>query len=131
MVRLVLLRLLESYFRHRWLYLLPVALMTGLGILYVVKSPPVYYASGTLYVQGQTLLTSLTSGGSGGGWWSSPSQATVNEIRELLQTDAFVRSAIHETDLEVEMSKGPLVVQETIQEFRQSISFQVLGDNLV
>ena len=131
MVRLILLRLLESYFRHRFLYLLPIVLMLMIGAAYVVLTPPKYFTSGTLYVQNQTLLTSLTSKDGSGFSWTTPAQATVNDLHELLQTDAFVRFALQATPLEAKMSGGPQQVSDTIQEFRTSVDFQVLGDNLV
>jgi capsular polysaccharide biosynthesis protein len=131
MVRLISLRLLESYFKHRFLYLLPIVLMFAIGTGYVVYTPPKYVTSGTLYVQNKTLLTSLTSKDGSGFSWVTPAQATVNDLRELLQTDAFVRFAIQSTPLEAKMSGGPQEVSDTITEFRGSVDFQVLGDNLV
>ena len=131
MVRLISLRLLESYFRHRFLYLLPIVLMLAIGTGYVVRTPPKYFTSGTLYVQSQTLLTSLTSNYGNGFSWVTPAQATVNDLRELLQTNAFVRFAIQSTPLEAKMSGGQQEVNDTIDEFRSSVDFQVLGDNLV
>lgn len=130
MVRLVLLRLLESYFRHRWLYLLPVVLMATLFGVYVYYAPPIYTASGSLYVQKQTLLTTLVPLGETR-TWRTPAQLTEAEINELVKTDAFVRSVIRQTPLERAMSRGPIVQQETIQYFRESIWTQSLGDNLV
>lgn len=51
MVRLVLLRVLESYFRHRWLYLLPTVLMIGVGGMSFMNHTDEYIASSTFYVQ--------------------------------------------------------------------------------
>jgi uncharacterized protein involved in exopolysaccharide biosynthesis len=131
MVRLVLLRLFEAYFRHQWLYALPTALLSILGVLYIIYRSPVYAATGTMYVQKQSLLTSLTSGDGNGSWWITPSQATINEIKELLGTDAFVRSAIQKTDLESEMSGGQQKVRDTIDTFRRSVDLTAIGENLV
>jgi uncharacterized protein involved in exopolysaccharide biosynthesis len=131
MVRLVLLRLLESYFRHRWLYLLPFVLMSALGAFYVTQLPPVYIVRGTLYVQQQTLLNSLTSLQNNGYSWRTPAQATVSELGELMQTEAFVRAVIAKTPLEAGMSGGPKQVQRTIDRYRESVWLAALGDNLV
>lgn len=130
MVRLVLLRLLESYFRHRWLYLLPLALMAGLAAYFTATAKPKYLAEGVLYVQNQSLLASLTAvSDNSGSWWVTPAQATTNELGELLQTDSFVRAVIQQTDLEPQMDQGDAAVGELIDQVRQSIWAYPLGDN--
>ncbi|MEZ4867887.1 MAG: hypothetical protein R3C14_41555 [Caldilineaceae bacterium] len=131
MVRLIILRLLESYFRHRWLYLLPCVLMAIAGSYYISLQPPTYRARGTLYVQNQTLLSTLSTLPSSGYSWVTPAQATVNELYQLLNSDAFLRAIIERTDLEVQMNQGPVAVGQTIAEAKQALWFQSLGNNMV
>lgn len=131
MVRLVILRLTESYFRNRGLYQLPLVLMIVLAGVYVLRAPRVYISSGTVYVQTDSLLSSLTNMGGAGFSWTTPAQATVNKIYELIGTDAFVRSAIHRTDLEARITADPLLIDEVIWEFREAVSLTVIGENLV
>ncbi|MBX0328821.1 lipopolysaccharide biosynthesis protein [Oscillochloris sp. ZM17-4] len=131
MVRIVLLRLLESYFRHRWLYVLPIVIAVGAGAVFVSSTPPEYSASGRLYVSQQNLLADLTSSNTGGSWWVSAAQSTVTEINELLGTQAFIRTVIQKTDLEQGMSGGPDAVDETISYARSILSLQAAGDKLV
>jgi uncharacterized protein involved in exopolysaccharide biosynthesis len=131
MLRLVILRLLESYFRHRWLYLLPIVLMTAAAIAYYLLLKPVFIARGVFYVQQESLLTSITSLRDVGYTWETPAQTTSGEFSELLQTDAFVRSVIERTDLEAEMPKGTEVVQQTIEEVRESVWLSTLGNNQI
>lgn len=131
MLRLVLLRLCESYFRHRWLYLVPIVLMGALAAVFIALSPKVYIARGILYVQNDSLLSRLAPIGNDGFSWVTPSQLTANEINELLRTEAFVRFAIGKTDLEKHMSEGPEAVQQTIRLFRESIWLGTAGDKLV
>jgi uncharacterized protein involved in exopolysaccharide biosynthesis len=131
MLRLVILRLLESYFRHRWLYLLPIVLMTAAAIAYYLLLKPVFIARGVFYVQQESLLTSITSLRDVGYTWETPAQTTSGEFSELLQTDAFVRSVIERTDLEAEMAKGTEVVQQTIEEVRESVWLSTLGNNQI
>jgi capsular polysaccharide biosynthesis protein len=131
MVRIVLLRLLESYFRHRWLYVLPVVIAVVAGGVYVLSMPPEYSASGQIYVSQENLLANLTSTNSGGSWWTSAAQSTVSEIDELLGTQAFVRTVIQKTDLEPRMAQGPDSVNETISYVRDLLSTQAVGDKLV
>lgn len=131
MIRLVLLRLLESYFRHRWLNLVPMLLMGALAVVFTLRAPQTYVSGGVLFVQNDTLLSSLVPIGNSGWSWSTPAQITANELRELLWTEAFVRFAIQRTDLETQMQEGPEAVQGTIAEFRQSVTINVVGEKLV
>lgn len=131
MVRIVLLRLLESYFRHRWLSLLPILIATLSGLMFVLSMSPQYQASGRLYVSQENLLADLTSSGTGGSLWTTAADTTVSELNELISTQAFIRTVIQKTDLELEMSSGPDAVNETIAYAREVLIFQAVGDNLV
>ena len=132
MVRLVLLRFLESYFRHRWLNLLPVVIMLGVAGASFATATPVYIARGGLYVKKESFLASLTSIRENGFSWVTPAQATVDEIKELQQTDAFVRAVVALTDLEAELSQSTSTgVVRIIGEVRTSVWVQPLGSNLI
>ncbi|WP_448337107.1 lipopolysaccharide biosynthesis protein [Chloroflexus aurantiacus] len=131
MVRLIILRLLESFFRRPLLSLAPFVLALLIGVGYILFSPPEYLSSGKIYVEKESLLASLTSSDSDVSWWVTPAQATSNEIYELLATNTFVRSAIQQTKLEPLMAGGPDVVWETFTFFRDTISVNTLGDKLV
>lgn len=130
MVRLVVLRILESYFRHRWLYLLPIVFMSILGAVFVLLTKPTYTAKGVLYVETQSYLASLTDvRDSGASWWTTPAQAVNEEISELLQTDAFVRAIIQRTSLEERMDEGSSTVEIIIEETRENVWPTPLGNN--
>ncbi len=130
MLRLVVLRLLESYFRHRWLYLLPIVSMIGLAAYFVMNSEQKYFATGVLYVQNESYLSSLTNvRDSDAAWFLSAAEVTSSELNELLQTDAFVRAIIQETDLEKEMIGGESVVDDLIEQTRTSVWAFPSGDN--
>jgi capsular polysaccharide biosynthesis protein len=132
MLNLVLLRMLETYFRRRWLYLLPIVAMVIAAVVYMLLIQPKYVAKGVLYVQNQSFLASLTSVRvNNPSWWITPAQLSVNEINELLQTDAFVRAIIEKTDLEAYMGQGTGAVESLIKKTRKSISASPLGDNQV
>ena len=127
MLRLIILRILESYFRHRWLYLLPIVLMIGLGIAFM---KPTYTSKGVLYVETQSYLASLTAvRDSQGVFWLTPGQAVSQEFNELLKTDAFVRAIIQQTDLEEVMDKGTVEVNNIIVETRKNVWAAPLGGN--
>ena len=131
MVRIVLLRLLESYFRHRWLYLLPLVIAVGAGAAFVATAPPKYVATGRLYVEKDSLLASLTSTSNSGAWWLTASQVTTSELNELIASRAFTRSVIEKTDLEQNMSAGQDAIDQTFSYYREAISYQTRGDKLV
>jgi len=132
-IRLIILRLLESYFRHRWLYLLPIALMGVAMAGYIALVPAPYTAEGTLYVQQETLLSSLTSVRSNGfGFrYVTPSEETVGELYQLMNSDGFLRAIVQQTDLESRMNEGPKAIEETLTEARDAVWFRSLGNNLV
>lgn len=131
MVRIVILRLMESYFRHRWLNLLPILITTLVGVVFVVTATPQYVAKGQIFVQNDTLLAALTSSNNSSSWWVSAAQVTTSEIYELMGTKAFVRSIIQKTDLEKNMSAGPEAVDITITYVRDAVSISPLSDKLV
>jgi capsular polysaccharide biosynthesis protein len=131
MARLIILRLLDSYFRHRWLNLLPIVLMIGLASASFTLAEPEYVSRGRLYVQKAALLPSLTQLPSEGYTWRTPTQVALSELQELVQTEAFVRSVIQKTDLEANMSGGSTAVQRTIEYFRLALSLQQVGDSVI
>jgi len=126
----IILRFLETYFRHRWLYLLPMVVLAGVGAVYVLSAAPTYLAGASILVQKETLLTSLTAASESGFAWVTPAEATTQEIQELLLTDAFVRAAIQETDLEARMA-DPQSARETLTRVRESLGVQPAGDHLL
>lgn len=131
MLRLAVLRILESYFRHRWLYLVPFVFLTILGGIYIVIKSPEYQASGVIFVQNETLLSSLSGVAPDGFAWVTASNASASELNELLQTDSFVRAVISQTDLEDEMDQGREVVKKTIELVRKSVTVRSIGSNQV
>lgn len=131
MVRLVLLRLLESYFRHRWLYLLPIVAMSMAALFYIATIPATYVVNGTLYIQNDNLLSSLTDIRSDGFSYVTPAQATTSELYQLLNAKAFLRAIIQKTDLEVKMAQDEETAAQTIDEAKDAIWLQELGNNLV
>ncbi len=132
MIRTVILRLLESYFRHRWLYLLPIVIMSVVAVVFFVTSTPKYVAKGVLYVQQESYLSTLTAvRNNDSTWWVSPAQATTNDLNELMQTNAFIRAIVNQTDLESQMSMGDQAIAEAIGETRSNVRIYSLGDNQV
>lgn len=131
MVRIILLRFLESYFRHPLLSLLPLVIALAAGSYFVSTAPPEYEATGRLYVDKESLLASLTSTSNDGNWWVSAAQLTTNELSELAVSRAFTRSVIQKTTLEKNMAAGEKAIDETFTYYRKAIQFTARGDKLV
>ena len=128
MVRLVLLRILESYFRHRWLYLLPIVAMSAAAMIYIAIMPAKYVVNGTLYIQADNLLSSLTDIRSDGYSYVTPAQATTGELYQLLNAKAFLRAIIQKTDMEAKMAEDEETAARTIDEAKNAIWLQELGN---
>ena len=129
MVRLVLLRVLESYFRHRWLYLVPILILTAIGVAVAVLAEEQYVSSGVMYVQEDSFLADVTGVRREGFDWLSPATRTTLEINDLLQTDTFVRGVIAQTSLESRMSGSRSLVLQTVYDVRQSLRATEQGEN--
>lgn len=131
MIKLIALRLLENFFRHRWLYMLPPVLLLAAGITVALVVPQDYEAAGTMMIEKESLLATLTSSGTAATMWRTPASITVDELKELLATDAFVRATVAKTGLEAKMSGDPQQVKQVFDEFRKSLMIFPLGDKLM
>lgn len=129
MFRLILIRLLESYFRHRWLYFLPIVLMVGVAAAYILLQTPLYLTGGILHVQTDNLINTLTLGSNSNFSWTTPAEQKTREIGDLLNTDAFVRAIVSQTDLESEMSGGPNAIAKVLDDVRNAVWVTPAGDN--
>ena len=129
MVRLVLLRLLESYFRHRWLYLVPIVILTAIGVATTLLARESYISSGVMYVQEDSFLSGVTGVRSEGFDWLSPATRTTLEINDLLQTDTFIRGIIAQTSLEARMGGSRGLVLQTMSDVRTALWAQEQGEN--
>ena len=129
MVRLVLLRLLESYFRHRWLYLVPVVILTAVGVATALLAKDEYISSGVMYVQEESFLAGVTGVRTEGFDWLSPATRTTRELSDLIQTDTFIRGVIAQTSLESRMSGSTGDVAQTLADVRTAVWAAEQGDN--
>lgn len=131
MSKTVILRLLDTYFRHRWLYLIPIGLMLIAGAIYIYNQQQLYMTSGVIFTEKSSLLSSLTAVDQQVFSWKTPAQDAAGQVSDLIRTDAFIRAVIGETDLEAEMSKGGTAAQDLIAKIRKDIFVSVAGNNQV
>ena len=100
MLRHLLLRVAESYFRHPFLNLTPLFMFTMLGIAYLILQPETYIANSNLAVNSGTITEASLGLRPDGSPWKTPAEFTVSEIDELLESDSMIRSIIYQTDIE-------------------------------
>lgn len=132
MVRLFFLRVFESFFRHRWLNLLPLGLMTIAAVLFFLFSPPPYISRGAIYVQGQSLIEKLDPTVAQDGWnYNSPAQMAVTDMQNLMETESFAVAILSQTNLRDQIAADPTVIPEMVIALRQAVTLTVAGENLV
>ncbi len=131
MYRTITLRILESFYRHRWLNLLPLIIMIVALGGYLATKKADYVSQGVVYINTPSLVKALdiNSNTTNANLWSSPAQLTSDEINELMKTDAFVRAIIQKTDLEEAMTEGPVAVNQLFVSVREKMSIMILGNN--
>ncbi len=125
-----MLRLLETFFRHRWSYLMTAALPIVAGVLFFLFVPAGYQVRGTIYVQGESLLTTLSSERQVQ-QFTTPSQATLSEVTSLLNTESFVEAVLQNTNLRDRLSAGPRERDRLLEEYRQAMLVTAEGSNIV
>ena len=128
MFRLIILRVLENFFRRPLLYILPFLLLTAAGIAYIYLQDPTYIAHGGMAVQ-ETNTTQDTLGIAGTEYiWQTPSEVTVDQLDELFESNSIVRSILSQTDLEQELADPETDIDELYEQIRDDVWVQPLGD---
>ena len=127
--RLFISRMLETFFRRWWLFLLPVVLLGAVGVYSALGSGTTYRSIGVILVNRNTLLSELSainssSDGFGG---DTPATYTSRQMNTLLQTDGFLDTVIDKAGLNEAVDTGAL----TRQGIRRSVGAQAAGDELV
>ncbi len=120
-------RLLETFFRRWWLYLLPLVLFVAMGVLQVSHSSTGYQSVGVVDVSSGTLLSQLTSIRGDTYGYQTPAVSTAKTLSSLLATDNFVETVASQAGVSTALKSGEL----TALGLRQSISASANGDNLL
>lgn len=111
MSRSFALRLLETFFRRWLLCILPLLLLTALGVLSVASSKGKYVASSIMYVESETLLTRLTGAGTNtNNVYQTPAQSANDRLRSLLGTDGFIKTVADKAKLNDAVASGVLTL---------------------
>jgi len=120
-------RLLETFFRRWWLYLLPVALLVAGGIALSLRSGSGYQAVGVVDVSKGTLLSELTSIRGEQFGYDTPATSTARTLNSLLRTDNFIEAVAKRAGVTTALKTGEL----TSLQIRDSIAVSADGDNLL
>ena len=118
---------LEAFFRRWWLYLLPLALFTAVGVVTSLHSPSGYQSVGVIDVSKDTLLSQLTNVGGDTFGYEKPSASTARTINSLLGTDQFMASVATRAGVTGALNSGQL----TRLGMRQALAVLTDGDTLV
>jgi uncharacterized protein involved in exopolysaccharide biosynthesis len=124
--RSLLMRLLESFFRRWWLYLVPVLLLAVVGAATVAGAKGSFKSIGTFNVESSTVLSTL-SGNTQNFGFDTPAVATTKRINSMLQTDSFVKDIATKANLDGALTSG----QITLGQIRSSLGTAANGANLV
>lgn len=128
MSRYALLRVTDSFFRHRFLYLLPLVLLTGVGVFVAGTTANTYQSRAALYVESQTLLANLTQArGIGGATYQSPSSLMSEQMTLLLRTDSFTQKVLRGAGVGELFDERPT----TLQAIEATVVASSEGNNLV
>ena len=121
-------RLLETFFRRWYLYVIPVVLVTAFGVATVLGRSASYRSSGVILVNRDSLLNQLTAArGQNTFGVDSPATFTSREFNTLLGTEAFIQSIIKGAGLTTAVKSGAL----TEVSVRRSLWAFAQGDELV
>ena len=124
----LVLRLLDTFFRRKWLYVLLIAVVGAAGFWSVASSEDSYRSIGTMKVEPDTRVAQLTGSESDPGFgFESPADATAQSIISLLGTGSFVDTVIVKSGLESAVQAG----LTTPDELRSSIGVFPDGTRLV
>ncbi len=130
-MRRAIYRFIETYFRHRFLHLIPVPIMVVVFVFSMVSTKTTYNSSGVMWIERQTLLQTFSAIMQDNRSFATPAETTVSEFAELMNTDAFVRAIIKGTSLEPEMAKGNAAQAAMYANVRKWVWTMTLGDNII
>jgi len=120
-------KLLEAFFRHKWLLVLPPILIPGIATpIAVASTPPVYDAAVNVWVERPRFLGPQD----GANQWLTPSQIESNRLVELLRTRAFSAEIAKRTSLAalVGSSAGETRIEDVLT---RGVSIGRAGDHVL
>ncbi|HEY8648531.1 MAG TPA: Wzz/FepE/Etk N-terminal domain-containing protein [Candidatus Limnocylindria bacterium] len=120
-------RLLEAFFRHKILILIPVLAIPLVATAMVLATPPQYEASAGVWVERATYLTYSSDDL---GRYLTPAQNQRNRLVELMQTRSFLAAVASKTSLR-SLLNAPNGDDSLAQTFARDFDVAVAGDHLL
>jgi len=120
-------RMAESFFRRWPLYLLPLLLFVGLGVLQAKNVDTEYRSVSTVAVSSSTFLSDLTSVRTPDVGYETPATKTARNINEQMTTAAFAKQVAAKAGLTTMLANGTI----TLDYVRSHVSVGASGDTLM
>jgi uncharacterized protein involved in exopolysaccharide biosynthesis len=125
--KLFLSRLLETFFRRKWLYLLPLVPFVAFGVATVLGTPTTYRSTGVVQIPRNTLLNELSDRGGENFGPDTPAAFTTRGLSGVLLTDKFIERLIANAGLTSAVQEGTI----SPDDIRSSISATAGADEFV
>jgi hypothetical protein len=122
-----IIRLLDSFMRRWWLYLVPVLLLGAFGAKTVSSTKDTFVSGGTVSVSSATLVEKLSQSNNTPNYgYDTPAGATTKQLAAQLQTDQFLNVIIARAGLTDEIKSGAM----TLRQVRSAIGVAATSTNL-
>lgn len=120
-------KLTDNAFRRAGWYLLPVVLLTAVGVLQASRTLELYRSTGVLSAARNPLVPDQEISGATALVWESPAESTSRILNERLRTDTFI------DDLANRAGLGEAVRSETLDRdvIRKSLQSSASGTSLI
>ena len=114
----VVLRLIDKFFSHLWLYLVPIILVGAVGVWVATSGEDSYQSWATMKVERDAAVAEVTDSAQDPGFgWETPA-ATAESMNALLRTQTFVDDVATSAGLDEMVDAGLL----TLDEVRASVA---------
>lgn len=117
----------ESFFRRWPLYLVPILLFVGLGVLQAKGIAKTYRSIGSVNVSSSTFLSDLTSVRTPNVGYETPATKTARDMNERLGSDAFATTVATAARLGPALTSGAI----DLDFVRTHVSASAAGDTLL
>jgi uncharacterized protein involved in exopolysaccharide biosynthesis len=100
-------RLADNFFRRLGWFIIPIVVMTLVGVQQSRQSSEMYQTSATLSASSNPLIPEQqTVGGTPAQWWETPADVTARIINEQIRTDRFLASVAESAGLAPALEAG-------------------------
>jgi uncharacterized protein involved in exopolysaccharide biosynthesis len=124
----IVIRLLETFFRRWYFYLVPFVAIVGLGLSSIASTPTEFKSEGVITTSNASLLSELTDVGTGTPFsFETAATLTSRKIASLMGTAAFARKVAEGAGLTSALESGAI----TLGAIRFAVSTYPVGDDLL